>query len=145
MHLLRLPHLLADSAPLQLSCIQQLTQQQQQQQQCVSNTSSTAAITATATVAAAQRFLQQWNAADALVVQLTTTADTSSVDNGAVTERSRTVPQDQSVGKSDRLMIWHCLDCADSSDTYSREWTASWLRHADEFRYAHTTAHYYIT
>jgi hypothetical protein len=142
MHLLRLPHLLADTAPLELSCIQQLTQQQQQQQlqqqqqQCIDNgTNKTAAATATG----AQRFLQQWDAADALVVQLTCTADICSVENGGGTERSRIVPQEQSVGESDRLMIWHCLESTDSSGGCSREWTASWLRQPDEFRYAYIT------
>eukprot|EP00953_Heterococcus_sp_UTEX-ZZ885_P040790 20843-Heterococcus_DN1.PRE.2 len=140
MHLLRLPHLLADTAPLELSCIHQLTQQQQQQQQqCNGNdTNKTAAAAATAT--GAQRFLQQWDAADALVVQLTSTADICSVENGGGTERSRTVPQEQSVGESNRLMIWHCLHSTDSSGGCSREWTASWLRQPDEFRYAYTTA-----
>jgi hypothetical protein len=138
MHLLRLPHLLADTAPLELSCIHQLTQQQQQQQQqqCSGNDTNKAAA---ATATGAQRFLQQWDTADALVVQLTSAADTCSVENGAGTVRSMTVPQEQSVGESDRLMIWHCLDSTDRSGAYNREWTASWLRQPDEFRYAYIT------
>jgi hypothetical protein len=135
-HLLRLPHLLADAAPLELSCTRQFQQSMQQQQQCTSNDTSTTA----ATAVAAQRFLQQWDSADALVVRLTSTADSAPGDSSAGTERSRTVPQEQSVGQSSRLMIWHCVDSGNSSDSCSREWRANWLRRTDDFRYACITA-----